>query len=249
MADALIILPSYNECESIRHTIALVRAAVPNAAILVIDDASPDGTGLIADSIAEEDPAVSVLHRAGKEGLGRAYLAGFAWALGHGYDYVVEMDMDGSHPASDLPAMLQLARDGADLVLGSRWIPGGRIQNWPALRQAISRVGNAYSRFMLRSRINDLTAGFRVIRADSVRTLLRLDIASQGYCFQVETAWRLERAGAIIAQHPITFVEREHGSSKMHVGIVAEALWRVTVWGAQTRLRGRGQTVAPAQER
>ena len=152
---------------------------------------------------------------------------------------------DRGHVARDVVS----GEHGADLVLGSRWIPGGRIQNWPALRQAISRVGNAYSRFMLRSRINDLTAGFRVIRADSVRTLLRLDIASQGYCFQVETAWRLERAGAIIAQHPITFVEREHGSSKMHVGIVAEALWRVTVWGAQTRLRGRDQTVAPAQER
>lgn len=248
MADALIILPSYNECESIQHTIELVRAATPDAAILVIDDGSPDGTGRIADSIAAQDPAVSVLHRAGKEGLGRAYLAGFAWALGHGYDFVVEMDMDGSHPASDLPAMLQLARDGADLVLGSRWVPGGRVQNWPALRQAISRSGNAYSRLMLRSQINDLTAGFRVLRADSVRMLLESDLASQGYCFQVETAWRLERAGAVIAQHPITFVEREHGSSKMHLGIVVEALWRVTVWGVQTRLRGRNPSVAPAQE-
>jgi dolichol-phosphate mannosyltransferase len=173
-----------------------------------------------------------VLHRAGKDGLGRAYLAGFDLALREGYDFVVEIDADGSHDPAELPSMLALAEQGhADLVLGSRWVRGGAVRNWPWLRQAISRAGNAYSRAVLRSRIRDITAGYRVFRASALRSLDLAAVSSQGYCFQVELAWRLERAGGTILEHPITFVERENGHSKMHLGIVVEALFRVTVWG------------------
>ena len=226
----LVIVPTYNEISNLASILQRIRAAVPDADILVVDDASPDGTGALADQLAAADPAIGVLHREGKDGLGRAYLAGFAHALAHGYTYVVEIDADGSHDPAELPRMLELARD-ADLVLGSRWVRGGAVRNWPWLRQAISRTANAYSRLMLRSRIRDITAGFRVFRADALQSLELDAVSSQGYCFQIELAWRLERAGGTIVEHPITFVERENGRSKMHLGIVAEALLRVTVWG------------------
>ncbi|WP_169078444.1 polyprenol monophosphomannose synthase [Microcella alkalica] len=236
-ASALIVLPTYNEAESIRSIVARIRVAVPEAAVLVVDDASPDGTGAIADELAAADPGVSVLHRPGKAGLGAAYLAGFAIALERGYRFVVEIDADGSHDPAELPAMLGLAeREGADLVIGSRWVPGGAVVNWPWLRRAISRSGNAYARWMLRSRVQDLTAGFRVYRAAVLAGLDGSVVSSHGYCFQVELAWRLERAGGRILEHPIAFVERATGRSKMHAGIVAEALWRVTAWGTSARL-------------
>jgi dolichol-phosphate mannosyltransferase len=227
---ALVIVPTYNEISSLESIVQRIRAAVPDADILVVDDASPDGTGALADRLAAADPAVGVLHRKDKDGLGRAYLAGFAHALGRGYSFVVEIDADGSHDPAELPRMLELARN-ADLVLGSRWVRGGAVRNWPWLRQAISRTANAYSRFMLRSRIRDITAGFRVFRAEALRSLELEAVSSQGYCFQIELAWRLERAGGVVVEHPITFVERANGRSKMHLGIVAEALLRVTVWG------------------
>nr|WP_223159055.1 polyprenol monophosphomannose synthase [Microcella alkalica] len=230
-------MPTYNEAESIRSIVARIRVAVPEAAVLVVDDASPDGTGAIADELAAADPGVSVLHRPGKAGLGAAYLAGFAIALERGYRFVVEIDADGSHDPAELPAMLGLAeREGADLVIGSRWVPGGAVVNWPWLRRAISRSGNAYARWMLRSRVQDLTAGFRVYRAAVLAGLDGSVVSSHGYCFQVELAWRLERAGGRILEHPIAFVERATGRSKMHAGIVAEALWRVTAWGTSARL-------------
>jgi dolichol-phosphate mannosyltransferase len=234
----LVIVPTYNELNSLEAIVRRIRAAVPSADILVVDDASPDGTGALADRLSSADTAIRVLHRAGKDGLGRAYLAGFALALADGYDFVVEIDADGSHDPAELPRMLELARN-ADLVLGSRWVAGGAVRNWPWLRQAISRTANAYSRAMLRSRIRDITAGYRVFRTSALQRAELDGVSSQGYCFQVELAWRLERAGAVIVEHPITFVERAQGRSKMHVGIVTEALLRVTVWGLTAGLRKR----------
>ena len=237
MADVVAIVPTFNEIENIASIVGRIRAAVPHAHVLVVDDSSPDGTGQVADSLAAVDATVSVLHRTEKDGLGRAYLAGFAWARAHGYDFVVEIDADGSHDPAELPAMIALARGGADLVIGSRWIPGGAVRNWPWLRQAISRGGNTYSRIALRSRIHDITAGYRVFRTTALIWLDQAHVSSQGYCFQVEVAWRIEQAGLIVVEHPITFVERESGESKMHFGIVAEALWRVTLWGVGVRLK------------
>ena len=236
MAELLVVIPTYNEAGSIAAIVARTRTAIPEADILIVDDASPDGTGQIADDLAA-DNAVSVLHRPGKDGLGQAYLAGFALALDRGYPYVAEMDADGSHDPAELPAMLAIARDGADLVIGSRWVSGGSVHNWPWLRKAISRGGNWYSRFVLGSRIRDITAGFRVFRAASLAQLTTRTVSSQGYCFQVELAWRVERSGGTVVEHPIAFVERENGRSKMHAGIVTEALVRVTGWGLTRGLR------------
>jgi dolichol-phosphate mannosyltransferase len=237
VADTLVIIPTYNEAEGLERIIARLRAAVPEAELLIVDDASPDGTGEIADRLARDDASVRVLHRKAKDGLGRAYLAGFAVALADGYRYAVQIDSDGSHDPAELPRMLALAADGADLVIGSRWVPGGATRNWPWLRQAISRGGNWYSRVMLRSRIRDITAGFRVFRVAALRDLDLKSVSSEGYCFQVEVAWRLERTGHRVVEHPITFVERDSGQSKMHTGIVVEALLRVTGWGIAARLR------------
>lgn len=240
MMGTLVILPTYDEAASIGSIVGRVRDAVPDADILIVDDASPDGTGAIADQLAERDARVTVLHRSGKAGLGAAYLAGFAHARLGGYRYVVEMDADGSHDPLELPAMLALAEsDQADLVIGSRWVPGGSVVNWPAARRFISRTGNRYARAMLRSRIQDITAGYRVYRLSALEGLDAAAISSQGYCFQVELAWRVELAGGRVREHPIQFVERVSGRSKMGAGIVAEALWRVTAWGFGVRLGSR----------
>ena len=239
MSEMLVIVPTYNEIESLDTLVDRVRRSVPDADILVVDDASPDGTGELADRLAAKDPAIRVLHRAAKDGLGKAYLAGFDDAIARGYRYAVEIDADGSHDPAELPAMLALAENGADLVIGSRWVPGGAVRNWPWFRRAISRGGNTYARVVLRSRIQDITAGFRVFRVTALRDLDLSKVASQGYCFQVELAWQLERTGHRIAEHPITFVERATGRSKMHSGIVLEALLRVTAWGIAATVRQR----------
>lgn len=232
----LVVVPTYDEAESIRSIISRLRAAVPEAHVLIVDDASPDGTGVIADELAAADHAIRVLHREGRSGLGSAYLEGFAVAASEGFEAVVEIDADGSHDPAELPAMLALlAREGVDLVIGSRWVPGGSVVHWPWLRRAISRSGNRYARWMLRSRIRDLTAGFRAYRVTALNGLDRAGVSSQGYCFQVELAWRIEVAGGKVVEHPITFVERAEGRSKMHSGIVAEALVRVTGWGIAAR--------------
>ncbi|HYI34918.1 MAG TPA: polyprenol monophosphomannose synthase [Glaciibacter sp.] len=233
----IVIIPTYNEIDNLSPIVGRIRAAAPEADILIVDDASPDGTGRLADELAEHDHRVTVLHRTGKRGLGPAYLAGFAAAIRADYDAVVEIDADGSHDPIDLPAMLELLAVGNDLVIGSRWVPGGAVKNWPAHRQAISRVGNRYARWMLCSSINDLTAGYRAFRTGALAQVDLDGVSSQGYCFQVELAWRVERAGFRVAEHPIIFVERTAGESKMHAGIVAEALWRVTVWGVLERVR------------
>lgn len=241
MPETLVLVPTYNERESLPGILDRIRAALPDADVLVIDDASPDGTGRLADERAARDEHVRVLHRPAKDGLGRAYLDGFRRALDGGYEYVVEIDADGSHDPADLPRMLAAARDGADLVIGSRWTEGGSIRDWAALRQAISRTGNRYARLLLGSRIHDLTAGFRVFRARVLRSIRLESVASHGYGFQVEMAWRTERAGFVVRELPVTFVDRVHGASKMHLGIVAEALWRVTLWGVRARLGRRAR--------
>jgi dolichol-phosphate mannosyltransferase len=237
----VVIIPTFNECDTLPVIVRRVRTSVPEAHILVADDNSPDGTGLIADEIAAADEQVHVMHRLGKEGLGAAYLAGFAWALQERYDVVVEMDADGSHQPEQLPRLLDALRT-ADLVLGSRWIPGGGAENWPKSRELLSRGGSLYTRMMLGVPIRDVTGGYRAFRADTLRRLDLHEVASQGYCFQVDLAWRASQRGMRVREVPITFVERTAGTSKMSQKIVVEALWRVTVWGVDdkiTRVRRR----------
>jgi dolichol-phosphate mannosyltransferase len=231
----LVVIPTYNERENLLPIIERVRAAVPAAHVLVVDDASPDGTGQLAEQLAAADPRVRVLHRAGKAGLGAAYLAGFGWALNQGYQVVVQMDADGSHPPEFLPAMLT-ALEHADVVLGSRYVPGGTVVNWPRHRELLSRGGNLYSRLALGVDIRDITAGYRVFRRRVLGELMLGEVSSQGYCFQIDMAWRAVRAGFRVREVPITFTERERGSSKMTGSIVREALWRVTRWGVTSRL-------------
>jgi dolichol-phosphate mannosyltransferase len=230
----LVVMPTYNEADNVRRTVARVRAAAPAVDILVADDNSPDGTGAIAERLAGTDPHVHVLHRKGKEGLGAAYLAGFAWARQHGYDAVVEMDADGSHAPEDLPALLDAAVD-ADVVIGSRWTRGARVLNWPLRRLLLSRCANLYARLALGMPVADATGGYRVYRCSALDAIGLGSVSSQGYAFQVELSRLAHRAGVRMVEVPITFVEREHGDSKMSPLIVAEALWRVTSWGLRDR--------------
>lgn len=230
----VVIVPTYDERENIESIVARVRTAVPEADVLVADDNSPDGTGRLADALAAADPQVRVLHRAGKEGLGAAYLASFDLALTEGYDVLVEMDADGSHQPEQLPSLLDALRT-ADLVLGSRWVEGGSVVNWPWWRQAISRGGSRYSRIALGLPLRDITGGYRAFRADALRKLDLDTVQSQGYCFQVDLARRAVQAGLTVREVPIEFVERVRGDSKMSQRIVAEAFWRVTVWGAKDK--------------
>lgn len=232
--NVVVVIPTYSEAPTIRGVVHRVRTSVPAAEVVVVDDNSPDGTGEIADALAEQDPRVYVLHRTSKEGLGAAYVAGFQWALRRGYDAIVEMDADGSHQPEELPRLLA-ALDTADLVIGSRYVPAGKVVNWPRRRKLLSRCGNAYVRVLLGMAVRDTTAGFRVFRADTLRGIDLGEVASQGYCFQVDLAWRVARAGLAVAEVPITFVEREQGTSKMSGAVVREALWRVTQWGIAHR--------------
>jgi glycosyltransferase involved in cell wall biosynthesis len=233
----LVVVPTYDERLNLEPVVRRVRSAVPAADVLVVDDASPDGTGEVADRLASEDGQVHVLHRVGKQGLGSAYLAGFGWGLQRGYDVLVEMDADGSHQPEQLPDLLAALAD-ADLVLGSRWVPGGSVVNWPRSRELLSRGGNTYVRVALGLRLRDATGGYRAFRRETLDKLDLDAVASQGYCFQVDLARRAVSQGLRVVEVPIEFVEREHGVSKMSGAIVREALWRVTVWGLARPLRG-----------
>ncbi len=230
----LVIIPTYNEAENIGRIVARVRASVPEAHILVADDHSPDGTGDLADDLAAADDQVHVMHRLGKEGLGAAYLAGFEWGLNADYDVLVEMDADGSHQPEQLPDLLA-ALHNADLVLGSRWVRGGSVVNWPTSRKVLSQGGNLWTRIMLGIPLRDATGGYRAFRRETLLGLGLDNVASAGYCFQVDLAWRALKAGFRVAEVPITFVEREYGDSKMSQRIVVEALLRTTAWGIAHR--------------
>ncbi|PFG29355.1 polyprenol monophosphomannose synthase [Paramicrobacterium agarici] len=231
MTDVLVVIPTYNERANIADVVSRVRAAVPDAHVLVVDDASPDGTGALADELAASDSRISVLHRPGKQGLGAAYSHAFAWGLERGFARLVEMDADGSHVPEQLADLLAAADAGADLVLGSRWVTGGGIENWPWQRRMLSRGGSAYARWVLGMPYRDVTGGYRVFSSDALRRISRGDVHSQGYGFQVDMLWHAHRAGLRIVEVPITFVERTKGRSKMSGGIVFEAMWRVTLWG------------------
>ncbi|WP_022889566.1 polyprenol monophosphomannose synthase [Agromyces italicus] len=243
MSRPLVVIPTYNERENLAAIVARVRTAVPDASVLVVDDASPDGTGAIADELAAGDSAVQVLHRRGKEGLGAAYLDAFEWALAQGFDPVVQLDADGSHQPEQLPSLLVAlagsdpAGEPVDLVIGSRWVAGGSIENWPRRRQLLSRGGSAYARWVLRLPTRDATAGYRAFRADALRRIRLEDVHTRGYGFQVDMLWRAREAGLTVAEVPVTFVERERGRSKMSFGIVVEAMLHVTAWGIASRFR------------
>ncbi|MQA64230.1 MAG: glycosyltransferase [Actinophytocola sp.] len=230
----LVVIPTYNERENLGSVVRRLRAVLPEVHILVVDDGSPDGTGEFADELAEADPRVHVMHRTAKAGLGAAYIAGFRWALAHDYGAIVEMDADGSHAPEDLPRILR-ALTGADLVIGSRYVPGGSVVNWPRRRQLLSKGGNLYSRLALGVKIKDITAGFRAYRSTVLEKLDLGDIASHGYCFQIDLAWRSVLAGFTVVEVPITFTEREIGESKMSGSIVREAVLQVAKWGIRRR--------------
>lgn len=224
----IVIVPTYCEIDSLEALVRGVREAVPTAHLLVVDDNSPDGTGRLADELAALDPQLRVLHRTAKDGLGRAYLAGFAWAIEHDFDRIVEMDADGSHQPHDLPQLLRALDDGADAAIGTRWMPGGAVRNWPWHRRVISRAGTAYAQLMLRSKLRDLTSGFRAFRRSALESIELGAVQGAGYVFQIEVASTLERRGLRIAEVPITFIEREAGRSKMSAAIVFEAVGWVT---------------------
>jgi len=241
----LVIVPTYNEKDNLEIIAGRLLTAVPDAHLLVVDDSSPDGTGDIADRMAAADPRVHVLHRSEKNGLGGAYIAGFGWAREHGYDVVVEMDADGSHQPEQLPRLLA-ALEHADLVLGSRWVPGGSVVNWPKSREILSRGGSTYARTLLRLPVQDATGGYRAYRREVLDSLPLSTVASQGYCFQIDLAWQSWKAGWEVVEVPITFVERERGESKMNRSIVLEAVWRVAWWGLRS---GRSRGARPLVRR
>ena len=230
----LVIIPTYNERLNAPIITQGIRQYAPQVDILIADDNSPDGTGIVADELAAADSHIHVLHRQQKAGLGAAYLAGFEWAREHGYNVVVEMDADGSHRPQDLPKLLEKLPE-ADVVMGSRWVKGGRVVNWPKSRELLSRGGNLYTRLWLGIHLADATGGFRVYRISALDKMGLADVQSQGYCFQVDLSWRATQAGLRLVEVPIVFVEREFGESKMSQDIVTEALKRVTVWGFEKR--------------
>lgn len=230
----VVLIPTYNERKNLPLILDAVRTEVPAVDIVVLDDNSPDGTGQVADEHAARDPRIQVLHRERKEGLGRAYLHGFRWAMDRGYDVLVEMDADGSHQPHHLHSILAALRH-ADVVIGSRWVRGGAVENWPLSRKALSVGGNLYTRLLLGMPVHDATAGFRAYRASALETIGLDRVASEGYCFQVDLTVRAVRAGLTVTEVPITFVERELGDSKMSPAIARESLRRITRWGIAHR--------------
>ncbi|MFD4293254.1 polyprenol monophosphomannose synthase [Rhodococcus sp. NPDC058505] len=235
----LVIIPTYNERENIALIIGRLHAALPGTHVLVADDGSPDGTGDIADKLAADDTAgrIHVMHRTEKNGLGAAYIAGFRWALERDYQVIVEMDADGSHAPEQLHRLLDKIDAGADVVAGSRYVPGGSVVNWPKRREILSRGGNIYSQLALGVKIKDITGGYRAYRRTVLETLDLGAIESAGYCFQIDMGWRALQAGFTMVEVPITFTERELGESKMSGNIITEAFTKVLGWGMTNRWR------------
>lgn len=233
MPQTLIVVPTYNERDNVRGIVGRFLAALPGCELLFVDDNSPDGTGAILDEIAAAEPRVHVMHRAGKLGLGTAYIEGFTWGLARGYQYLFEMDADGSHDPKYLPTMLALAEDGADVVVGSRYVPGGGTENWGLGRQLISRGGGFYARTVLGVDVRDLTAGFICWRRAALEAIDLQTITSNGYSFQIEMKYRAIQKGLRIVETPIVFVDRRVGQSKMSRTIFLEALGKV--WALRFR--------------
>jgi dolichol-phosphate mannosyltransferase len=230
----IVVIPTYNEADNLEWIVGRLRRAHPEVDVLVVDDESPDGTGQIADGLARDDTQVHVLHRAAKGGLGAAYLHGFGWALEEGYDVVGEMDADGSHQPEQLHRLLE-ALDDADLVIGSRWVPGGSVVNWPRRRELLSRGGNLYVRLLLGIKVRDATAGFRLFRRQTLEKIDLAKVRSTGYVFQTDLVARTLNAGLTVREVPIEFVERVRGDSKMSGAVATESLKRITIWGLRER--------------
>lgn len=244
----VMVVPTYNEADNIAWIVGRLRAAQPSLDVLVVDDGSPDGTGDIADGLAAADPQVHVLHRTTKGGLGAAYLAGFAWALERGYDVIGEMDADGSHQPEQLHRLLTGLLD-ADLVIGSRWVPGGSVVNWPWEREVLSRGGNLYVRLLLGIKVRDATAGYRLFRRTTLEKLQLESVRSTGYVFQTDLVTRTLRAGLTVREVPIEFVERVRGESKMSGQVAVESLKRITAWGIRERwAKVKGRPAATGRE-
>jgi dolichol-phosphate mannosyltransferase len=232
----VMVVPTYNERDNLAWIVGRLRAATPDVDVLVVDDRSPDGTGKLADELAAADPQVTVLHRTEKAGLGAAYLHGFSVALDRGYDVVGEMDADGSHQPEQLPLLLAALAD-ADLVIGSRWVSGGSVVNWPLSRKVLSVGGNLYARVLLGIPLRDVTAGYRVFRSTTLKAIDLDSVESAGYIFQTDLAFRTLRAGLRVVEVPIEFVERVRGESKMSRDVATESLRRITSWGLRERRR------------
>ncbi|WP_290058870.1 polyprenol monophosphomannose synthase [Amycolatopsis solani] len=230
----LVVIPTYNERENLGPILDRLHKVLPDVHVLVVDDGSPDGTGELADERAAANDHVHVLHRTEKAGLGAAYIAGFRWGLAREYSTIVEMDADGSHAPEDLPRLLDAVGD-ADLAIGSRYVPGGSVVNWPLNRQVLSRGANVYSQLALGMRVRDITAGFRAYRRPVLEKLALDEVNSHGYCFQIDLTVRTADAGFEIVEVPITFTEREIGESKMSGSIIREAFLRVAKWGVERR--------------
>lgn len=234
---ALVVIPTYQEAANIEDVLTKIRTAAPDVSVLVVDDNSPDQTADIAQKMNERFGQIEVLRRAGKSGLGSAYRDGFRWGSEHGFEILVEMDADLSHDPAVVPALLRKIEDGADLVVGSRYIPGGAIPGWPAHRALLSRYGNTYARLLLGLGINDATSGFRAYRASLLDKIDLQAVRADGYGFQIEMVYRAVRAGGVLREIPITFVDRTEGESKMSGRIIVEALGLVTMWGVRDRFR------------
>ena len=230
----MVVVPTYNEADNLEWIVGRLLTAVPDTHVLVVDDGSPDGTGDVADALAAADDRVRVVHRTEKAGLGAAYLHGFRVALEAGYDVVGEMDADGSHQPEQLHRLRE-ALASADLVIGSRWVPGGSVVNWDVLRRALSRGGNLYARTLLGVAVRDLTAGYRLFRAETLRAIDLSSVRSVGYCFQADLAVRTLEAGLRVVEVPIDFLERERGQSKLSGSVATESLRRITGWGLSRR--------------
>jgi dolichol-phosphate mannosyltransferase len=230
----VMVIPTYDEAANLAWIVGRLRRAQPDLDVLVVDDRSPDGTGRIADELAAADPQVRVLHRPGKGGLGAAYLHGFEHALAEGYDVIGEMDADGSHQPEQLSRLLTALAD-ADLVIGARWVPDGSVVNWPLRRELLSRGGNLYVRLLLGVGVRDATAGYRLFRRTTLEKIDLATVRSTGYVFQTDLAVRTLRAGLVVREVPIDFVERVRGESKMSGAVAVESLRKITAWGLRER--------------